>query len=154
MKFNLFLLLLTTLITVALSTTNKITGNKKIQSVGKGRFWGINGKDVSLLTSSSNDHCWEIVRRSKDEYTIFTSKDRKDAVQYDGFSSTFKIAKYNSTSLAQRWIIGSTDNVEYYILTSEKPSVAATAFLRWWGWSVSGFTYIAHNPYQKWRFLN
>ncbi|GBB85876.1 hypothetical protein RclHR1_12320003 [Rhizophagus clarus] len=148
MKFNLLLLLLTIIITVA---SSKITGNRRIQSVAKGRYWGINGVDVVLQSSSHGNHYWKIVRRGKNDYTIFTSKERKNAVQYDGVARTLKIAKYNSTTLAQRWIINSKDNSEYYILSSEQPSVAATAFQRREGWSVSGFTCVEYNPYQKWR---
>jgi hypothetical protein len=137
MKFNLLLLLLTTLTAVALS--QQISGLKKIYSSPTNLFWALENSSVILDPQGVN---WTIDSRDKGSFITIGDK----AVQYNGPDSPL-IIEYYDESPTQRWLIGNETDL---ICSSQQHDMCATAISAIRGWIVIASFIDPDNPLQKW----
>ncbi|GBB84087.1 hypothetical protein RclHR1_10710006 [Rhizophagus clarus] len=145
MKFNLILLLLTTLTAVVLS--QNIPGQTIIQLFEHDFYWGLNGTEVVLHPGGIEAIRWTIVPYAEGNFINYNDK----SVQYNGDFKPLTIEN-GTESLDQRWIIepNNVPGIPSLICSSQVSGVCATAVDKDGEWVVIAAPRSFINPLQRW----
>ncbi|GBB84088.1 hypothetical protein RclHR1_10710007 [Rhizophagus clarus] len=145
MKFNLFLLLLTTLTSVVLS--QNIPGQTIIQLSEHDLYWGLNDTEVVLYPGGIEATRWTIVPYAEGSFINYNDK----SIQNDGGFKQLTIADGGTESLTQRWIFEpSLPGIPCIICSSKDKNMCATAVEEGGNWIVIAEPRDLNNPLQSW----
>ncbi|CAB4493374.1 hypothetical protein RhiirA1_443954 [Rhizophagus irregularis] len=142
MKFNLFLLLLTTLTSVVLSQHHIIPGQSIIQLLGRDLYWDVND-GVVLYPGGVNPARWIIQPLPKGNFIKYING---GFVQYNGDSK-----QLNITDSGSPWLFEPSAEEPCFICSRENQTECATAVeTNNNGWVVKAEQKHS-SPYQLWR---
>ncbi|GBC00963.1 hypothetical protein RclHR1_04010010 [Rhizophagus clarus] len=146
MKFNLLLLILTTLTTVTLSQLPD--GIYIIQSAKNEEFW--TAKYPNIILGQSPGLGWKLNKLPDGNYLIF-DRISNLAVQFNGPYRPLILAPKDENNVTQKWKIKSVGERTFICSEAFIPTMCATTPLS--GEEVIASIEMIGSPLQEWRFL-